>query len=117
MARLTRQAILEASDIVREEVQVPEWGGSVLITTMNGRQRDAWEQSLMSAGGSRPDITNVRAKLVAACAVDDDGAPLFTADDLAALGSKSAAALERLAKVAQRLNLLTEKALEDARGN
>ena len=44
-------------------------------------------------------------------------AEALAADDLAALGSKSAAALERLAKVAQRLNLLTEKALEDARGN
>lgn len=117
MARLSRKAILEAGDIASEEVDVPEWGGSVLITTMSGMQRDAWEQSLIVPGTRKTDVSNVRAKLVAACAVDDDGAPLFTAADVEALGRKSATALERLAKVAQRLNGLTEQALEEARGN
>jgi hypothetical protein len=117
MAQLTRAAILAADDLKREEVPVPEWGGSVFIGSMTGAQRDAWEQSLVPGGKGRVDVTNVRAKLVAACAVDATGARLFEAGDAEALGQKSAAALERCAQVAQRLNGLTEKALEDARGN
>lgn len=117
MALLTRDAILQRDDIVRETVPVPEWGGEVMITTMTGAQRDAWEQSLVAKATGKPDITNVRAKLVAHCAVDEAGALLFRPADIEALGAKSAAALERLAQVAQRLNGLNEKALEEARGN
>lgn len=117
MALLTREAILARDDIVRETVPVPEWGGDVIITTMTGAQRDAFEQSLTPPGSKKPDVTNVRAKLVAACAVDEQGALLFKPADIQALSAKSAAALERLVGVAQRLNGLNEKALEEARGN
>jgi hypothetical protein len=85
---------------------------------MTGAARDAWEQSLVSgASKGKVDITNVRARLVAYTAVDDDGARLFTDADAEALGRKSGAALERCAKVAQRLNALTGESLEEARGN
>lgn len=117
MALLTRDGILAADDLKREEVSVPEWGGSVLIATMTGAQRDAWEQSLVSGGKGKVDISNVRARLVSFCAVDEAGRRMFGDDDAEALGAKSAAALERCAVVAQRLNALTEQSLEDARGN
>jgi len=84
---------------------------------MTGAMRDAWEQSLVAPGKKEPDVTNIRAKLVCACVVGDDGRRLFTAADVQALGEKSAAALDRVAKVAQRLNLIHESAQEEARGN
>jgi len=112
---LSRDAILAAQDLKREEVAVPEWGGSVLVRTMTGAERDAWEQSL--ANGGKIDVSNVRARLVAACTIDESGALLFSAADAQALGAKSGSALERVAKVAQRLNAITEEALEEARGN
>ena len=108
---------LDLDDLAREVVEVPEWGGSVIITTMTGAQRDAWEQSLVDLKTKQADVRNVRAKLVVACAVDESGAPLFTAADVEALGQKSASALQRCAAVAQRLNALSEQALEDAKGN
>ena len=101
-------------------MDVPEWGGTVLIAAMTGAQRDAWEQSLVARGGqgaARINIDNVRARLVAYCAVDEDGKRLFSDGDASMLGEKSGAALERCARVAQRLNGLTEQAMEDARGN
>lgn len=113
---LKRDDILEAQDLRREEVAVPEWGGTVLIAAMNGRARDAWEQSLVGEKG-KVNIENVRARLVAYTAVDEGGNRLFTDADIDRLGTKSAAALERCCKVAQRLNLLTEKELEDVKGN
>jgi hypothetical protein len=114
---LGRGAILAAQDLKRETVSVPEWGGDVIITTMTGAQRDSWEQSLVSKDRGKPDISNVRAKLVVCCAVDEAGALLFSPEDAEALGAKSGAALERCAQAAQRLNMLTDDALEAARGN
>lgn len=114
---LTRQAILEADDIKREEVQVPEWGGSVYIGTMTGDAKDEFELTIAAAAKNGLTKAQVRARLVAATAQDAHGALLFTAEDVAALGKKSAAALDRCATVAQRLNAMTQKDLEDIKGN
>ena len=103
--RLSRDDILKAADNEPEEVDVPEWGGSVLVRGMTGRERDAFEVSLMQPGrGGRKvlDPANVRAKLVARCVVDDDGGRLFTDADVAELGGKSAAAVDRVYAVAAR---------------
>ena len=113
---LTRDQILAANDRPSEVVQCPEWGGEVLIASMSGTARDAWEQSLLGDDG-KANLTNVRARLMAHTAVDEAGVPLFTQADVEALGAKSAAALDRCVKVAQRLNRLSDADLEDAKGN
>ena len=114
---LNRSAILSIQDLPFEDVDVPEWGGTVRIGTMTGAMRDAWEQSLVVPGQQKADTRNIRAKLVAACAITDTGSLLFQEADIPALGNKSAAALDRLAKVAQRLNGINSTAKEEARGN
>ncbi|WP_232340792.1 hypothetical protein [Burkholderia pseudomallei] len=99
---------------------MPEWGGSVIIRTMTGTQRDAYEASLMKrgpTGGYEVDTINMRAKLVAYTAVDEAGALLFSPSDLGELAGKSAAALERLFVVAQRLNGLSSTSTADAEKN
>jgi hypothetical protein len=113
---LTRAQILAADDTRRETVQVPEWGGEVLVSVMSGRQRDLWEASM---AGQDPEtiMRDARAKLVAACVIGEDGVPLFTKDDVDALSAKSSAALDRVAKVAQRLNRIGAKDIEDLKGN
>lgn len=116
---LSRDAILGASDIRTEQVEVPEWGGAVLVGTMSGTARDAWEQSLIRRVGTKtePNLENVRARLVAATVVDEAGVPIFGQADLEALGRKSAAALERVCKVAQRLNGIGDSELDELKGN
>ena len=111
---LTRQAILDAQDIGREVVPVPEWGGSVLIRGLTGRERDAFEASIVRmqrgapGAGMERSLQNIRARLVAMAAIDEAGARLFEDRDVRALGEKSAAALDRLFDVARRLSGLTE---------
>lgn len=116
---LTRDQILGAIDRKTVTVDVPEWGGQVLVASMSGAARDAWEQSLVIRDGksAKPNMANMRARLVAACVVDADGNPLFSQSDIEALGQKSGAALERVCKAAQKLNALTEGDLEAAKGN
>ena len=112
---LGRDAILKASALKTEDVPVPEWGGSVLVRELRGRERDEWEASLAVQRGKTmvPDVANMRAKLVARTVVGEDGEPLFSQQDVAALGELSAAALDRVFEVASRLSALNPADVED----
>jgi hypothetical protein len=114
-AYLSRDAILAAATLRTEEVDVPEWGGTVLIREMRGRERDEWEASLAVQRGKQmvPDVANVRAKLVARCVVSGDLEPVFTQQDVSALGELSAAALDRVFEAASKLSGLSEQDLDE----
>ena len=104
---LTKDQILEASDLKSEGVDVPEWGGSVLVRTMTGADRDAFEESMITVlpnGMMTSKISKMRAKLVALTVVDEAGNRVFDISDIDRLALKSAAALERVSDVAHRLN-------------
>jgi hypothetical protein len=102
---LTKAAILAAHDLETEEVAVPEWGGTVLVRAMSARDRDALEVAIGGTGAANLD--NVRARIVAASVVDEDGKRLFDPGDVVALGEKSAAAVDRVFTVAARLSAIT----------
>jgi hypothetical protein len=75
------------------------------VRTMSGTDRDAFETSLIAREGERDGrMENVRARLVALTLCDESGARLFEDGEIAALGRKSARALDRVFAVAQRLN-------------
>ena len=109
MAYLTREAILAAEDKQYEDIAVPEWGGTVRIVGLTGTERDKLEASVVGKTGKNLNLTNFRARLVALCVVDDSGSRLFSDMDIAALGRKSAAALERIFSVSQRLSGLSDE--------
>lgn len=114
--RLSREAILEAKDRDTVEVDCPEWGGTVLVRGMTGRERDAFETSMVEQrgrGAPTQNLSNVRAKLVARCVVDDDGERLFTDADVAALGDKSAAPVDRIFEVASRLSGIGDQDMKE----
>jgi hypothetical protein len=113
---LSKSEILECQDMRIKVVEVPEWGGSVRLRSLTGAERDAFEATLVKeVDGKRvPDMENLRAKLLAATIVDEDDRQIFNAYDLAALGRKSAVALDRVFAVAQRLNGMSADAVEDA---
>ena len=112
---LTREQILAADDLGFEVVPVPEWGGSVRIRALSGVERDRFEAEI-SGNGKKLRLDNVRAKLVATCAVDADGQPLFAKADLGALGRKSAAGLNRVFEACQQLSGLTDKDVDELLG-
>lgn len=116
---LSRDAILAANDTQREEVQVPEWGGAVLVKSLTGKERDAFEAGIVEQKGKKTSVNmkNIRAKLVVLACVDESGQRLFGDGDVEALGNKSAAALERVFKVAQRLSGLTDEDVEELAKN
>jgi len=117
VAVLTRDQILAAADVVKELVAVPEWGGEVWVRTPTGKARDEFEGAMIAAGNSPGRYRNIRARLCASCLCDEDGALLFEGKDVEELGGKSAAALDRVFEVAQRLAGLTSADMEELEGN
>lgn len=119
MSLLTRDAILKATDLPHEDVDVPEWGGTVRVRTLTGAERDQFEASIVELRGKKRKINtaNIRAKLVALSVVDEQGNRLFSDADVALLGKKSAAALDRVFAVAQRLSGVTEDDVEELEKN
>lgn len=119
MPMLTRDQILESQDIQEEIVEVPEWGGSVKVRGMTGIERDQFESSIMKGKGKNIQLnwTNIRAKLVVNTVINGDGSRLFTDGDIAALGKKSASALDRVFDVAQRLSGITKEDVEELAKN
>lgn len=113
---LTRDEILNADDLKKEAVKVPEWGGELVVREMTGGQRDAYETSIMNASAEERSRV-IRARMAASCVIDSDGEPMFTVDDIDALSKKSAKALDRVFKVAAKLNALYESDVEEAEGN
>ena len=123
MGLLTREAILQADDLPRELVEVPEWGGSVFVRTLTGSERDAFEAESVvfhPKGQSEPNMESLkqtRARLCARCICDEKGQRLFTDEDVSALGAKSGAALDRVYEVAARRNKISQKDMEELEGN
>lgn len=106
MAVLKRDDILAAADIVTELVAVPEWGGEVYVKGMTGAERDKFEGGIVEMRGKSQSLNmaNVRAKLASFTICDEKGKRLFSEKDIDALAQKSAAALQRVFEVAQRLS-------------
>lgn len=115
MTLLNRDQILTADDLPTEDVEVPEWGGTVRLRALTGTERDAFEVSV--AGDGKKNLSNLRARLVALSVVDDKGERLFTDADVKKLGLKSAAALDRLFDKARHLSGLDEDDVEELAGN
>lgn len=116
---LTRDQILQADDRKYELVPVPEWGGTVKVRSLNGSERDGLEAGMLEGRGKNRQVNlqNLRAKLVSLSVVDLEGNLVFSQADIVALGTKNAAALDRVFEVAQRLSGLREEDVDDLVGN
>jgi len=117
MTILDRETILEADDLNRRRVQVPEWSGEVLVRALTAAERDAFEADCLQDDQSTVDLANVRAKLVARTVVDEEGDRVFRDSDVDALGRKSGAAVNRIWRVASELSGITEEDAEELAGN
>lgn len=115
MALLSRDQILAADDLKTEDVEVPEWGGSVRIKMLTGTERDKFEASTVEVRGGKPqqNLANLRARLVSLCIVNEDGERVFSKGDVAALGMKSASALERVFQACSKLNGISDADVEE----
>ena len=112
---LSKDEILGMDDIPTEEVTVPEWKHrKVLVCGLTAAGKNAYEASLVEIKGTsrKVRLDNATAKLLVRTVVNRQRQPLFTESDIERLGTKSAAALERLAAVAMRLSAMRQEDVE-----
>lgn len=117
---LSKEDIFSAQDLETVVVEVPEWGGKVCLSVMSGVARDNYESSLFiinKDGSTTPNLENSRAKLLAACIVDENGKQLFASQDIAKLGLKNGLVLDRLHSLATELNASSSEQVEELAKN
>lgn len=116
---LTKAEILAKDDLVTEDVFVPEWDAWVKVRSLQANERDSFEASTVVRNGKKvtTNLANIRARLCLLCIVDEDGNRVFQDEDTYPLGGKSAAALDRIFTVAQRLNGLRDEDVDELAKN
>lgn len=118
-ACLTGEEIFAVDDHRLERVDVPEWNGHVFVRTLSGDERDVIEGTVQDYHKRSPSerLRGLRALLVGKAAVNEKGERLFTDGQIAQLGRKNAAPLDRIFAVAQRLAKLTDNDVDALVGN
>lgn len=109
---LTADEILGMDDIPTERVTVPEWKNrTVLVCGMTAAGKNAYQASLVEIQGKsrKLKLEHATAKLLVRTLVNAKREALFTESQIIKLSTKSAAVLERLAKVASRLSGMDEE--------
>ena len=124
MTLLNFDDIVDSQDKEYQDVDVPEWGGTVRIATMSGEDRDRWELSMMQADDTSERGFKLnfdaysRVRLVAMCLVDDNFNRIFvTKEQIERLSQKSGKVMDLLYDVAQRVNGITDEDIDDLEKN
>lgn len=116
---LTRDQILGAApELQHEETEIPEWGGSVHVWELSGKDMDDYQASIISAGkAGKANLRGARARLVVRCARDEAGNRVLRDEDADTINAGPNSPVQRLFNVAARLNRLTEKDVEELAKN
>lgn len=105
---LTREQILESSDLTDDEVEVPEWGGTVKVRGFTKRQQRQFVKDATVDGKVDEDRYEV---LTFIHGVTE---PKFSAEDYEALLDKSATAMNRVLLAIARLSGADPTAVREA---
>ena len=119
MTTISKEAVLAAQDIKIEEVQVPEWGGSLCVKVMTGPEREDYSVGLARQVGPKGEVETVEQRqamksgLLQHTVCDENGVLVFTKEDMPAIMGKSSVVLDRLFSKAMDLNGLSELARQE----
>lgn len=107
MGKLSLDEIIRAPDIATKEIEVPEWNGSVIITTFSLARRDQLLKHSMVNGSVQNDL--LVPNIIMHGIVD----PIIDESRVAELKLKSFRVLERIAREIMALNgMLQEDATQ-----
>ena len=116
---LDKKSIFKNKKLKTQVVNIPEWGGDVIVSELTGTARDAWESDIisMSDEGGKINGINTRAKLIVISVIDEEGNLVFGKEDVEEVGKLSATALNRIFTVASKLSALTAADMKELEGN
>lgn len=112
-----RDKILSAKDLETQIVPVPQWGVTVEVRGMSGRQRSIFLKDIMDKKGNVDTLKLYPSLIIASTFDPETGERVFEDGDFDAIAEKSGGALEVVAQVAMKLSGLdaavAEKNLDD----
>lgn len=118
---LNKQDILQARDVIKEMLEVPEWGGAIYVRSISAAERGLIEEGAAkfkeSKGKNDTFARTFTVKMVSMSVCDENGQRLFEDKDIALLQQKNAAVISRIAEVAQRLSGFSKQDLEELEKN
>lgn len=103
MGLIGKDDILAAQDIKTEDVDVPEWGGAVRVRVLSAADLLGFWEACRDEKGELVR-SRVQPALLVRAVVGEDGAPIFSEENIGALMAKSATAIGRIFSCARRLN-------------
>jgi hypothetical protein len=117
---LNREAILgrakEVGDLPREEMAVPEWGGSVYVRGLTGAEFDSILSKKDKSGNL--DENGLAARIVVLGVCDAEGKRVFAPNDIAPLTNRQLhGVLVRVSNRIKKLSGIGENAEENAEKN
>lgn len=117
MAFLTREQILNMKDLPEEIVNVPRWGGDVVVRGASAFDREAYDQAVYITkeedGKTKVVFNNsikAKIKLVVKCVFDGEGKRVFQDTDEEALGNKLSGPINKIFKIIQNLSAMGDEA-------
>jgi len=116
MKLLNKEQILTAK-LKTKKVDVPEWGGTVLIREPDGLERADFELLSTKAGTDDNIIREIRGFCAAKCLIDEKGNRLFNDDEIKSLNKTSANALDRIIDAYRNMALIDNDDIEQAAKN
>ena len=122
---LTKEQILNADDLPRKKLKIPEWGGDVYICKLSAKERDAWEGICLEVGScleksefKKYASMRIKETLIYYALCDKNGNKLFTnLEDIEKLGNKAGHVIDRISEDIQNFNKISEKDLDDIEKN
>jgi hypothetical protein len=119
MATIDFRTLIGVDDTLpRIPVPTPEWpqvDGQMFVRVLTAEERRLWaDQATDDEGRAR---ANYMVSLVVACACDREGAPAFSAAEMAWLGGRNGNAVKRMYDHAARVNCMTREAAEAVEKN
>jgi len=106
MPYLTKGDILQATDVDTDDLEVPEWGGTVRVRGLDALyMRELMQTGFVDATSGQVDLGKLDLPgLVGRSIIDEAGNPVFDARDVKQLASKSFAPLMKIATKALQLS-------------
>jgi hypothetical protein len=117
---LTKLQIVNADDTVREYVEVPEWGGWVLVRGLTAGERSKLEARMLRQqrdGSQKVDAKEMRQLFCAYGIIDEQtGGRMFSDTEISLVANKSAAATDRVYEAISRLSRVSESDIAELEG-
>lgn len=111
---LTREQILSADTDARATIDVPMWGGAVMVRALTGHElvtiRDLQR-------GSQTDDLRLMATVIKLAGINPDGTRLFDVDDVDAIMGKPSAGIMHLGEAIMKHSGLMDDEQEPNPGN